>query len=56
MTNENVGGSGLPRDAQLQVADLIARLQERYEFSNGATAAYWAVAAVLASQIKGGLK
>ena len=51
MNDPIVGGTGLPLDAQQAVSDLIAMLGEKYNFRQGETAAFWAVAYTLAGQL-----
>lgn len=54
--NDVVGSNPLPRTAQIELSDLLARLDDLYEFKNGATAAYWHLAHVLATHLSGGKK
>lgn len=51
-----VGSNPLPRTAQIELGDLMARLDDLYEFKHGATAAYWHLAHVLATHLSGGKK
>ena len=53
-TEKLVGSSPLPRIAQEELADLMARLDDLYVFKNGATAAYWHMTLVLSEHIVGG--
>ena len=55
-TNVLVGSNPLPRTAQIELGDLMARLDDLYEFKNGATAAYWHLANVLSEHLTGGKK
>lgn len=56
MNDIKVGGTSLPLEVQIELSDLIARLSERYEFNNGSTAAFWAMALTLEQHIGEGLK
>ena len=56
MTEQTVGGHGLPWDAQEMVTDMIATLAEKYHFKHGEVAAFWAVAYTLAAQLGEGKK
>jgi hypothetical protein len=51
-----VGSIPLPRTAQNELSDFMARLDDLYEFKNGATAAYWHLAHVLSEHLTGGKK
>lgn len=46
-----VGTASLPYDAQTEVAELIAVLNERYEFKNGTTAAFLEVSFALSRHL-----
>ena len=51
MNEQNVGGHGLPWDAQDMVTDMITTLAEKYHFKHGEVAAFWAVAYALSGQL-----
>lgn len=46
-----VGGTGLPQDVNQELGDLIARLEEKYCFKHGATAAFFSLAYNLAQHL-----
>lgn len=51
-----IGGSGLPQEAHNILADMVARIAEKYELKNGATAAFWHLAVVLNMHVGDGLE
>lgn len=56
MKNIEVGQVPLPVDARSEVANLISLLGETYEFTNGETAAYWALCFTLSQHLGEGKK
>lgn len=56
MRNIEVGQVPLPVDARSEVANLISLLGETYEFTNGETAAYWALLLTLSQHLGEGKK
>ena len=52
--DQAIGSTGLPIDVLNEISDLVARLEETYNFKHGSTAAYWAVAHTLAGHVSKG--
>ncbi len=50
----SVGDIPIPAGAAREVGNMLAILEEKYEFKNGSTAAYWYICAVLAQHLEGG--
>ena len=51
MNDIEVGKNPVPLDVSLDVANLIDILRERYEFTQGETAAYWNLCFTLAQHL-----
>ena len=49
--NTPIGSDNLPNEARILLQDMLAHLEETFEFKHGTTAAYWHLAAVLSQHL-----
>ena len=54
--DEPIGGSGVPRDVEVKVSELIGWIAERYEVKAGTTATFFHVCAALSHHVGDGLE
>ena len=57
MSNDKeVGGIPIPVDARIILSDMLAQLEEKYNFKHGSTAAFFHLAHVLSEHLAEGKK